>query len=330
MRNIRVEPCAMLVPLLIATSCSGSAQSFNPHDAQSPLRLVRSIELSNVKGRIDHMALGGVGKHLFIAEYGNGSVDDLDLASGKVLGRITGLHEPQGIAWLPAQQEIVISCGDGLVTFYRAADRQRISVINLGSDADNIRIDRRNGHVVVGYGSGGLAVIDPAKHRIISRLLLPAHPEAFELVGAKVFVNVPEAHKIVIADIERGEASSTLGTGLLSGNFPMASDSAGSRIAVAFRTPGTLSVLDAHTGSKIFSAPVCGDADDLYFRGNKLVVVCGSGSVELIEDAPKHAAAEVTTRKGARTGLLDTMSDHLFVAVPAQQGPAAIWELSFR
>ena len=29
------------------------------------------------------------------------------------------------------------------------------------SDADNIRIDPRNGDIVVGYGDGGLAIIDP-------------------------------------------------------------------------------------------------------------------------------------------------------------------------
>jgi hypothetical protein len=33
----------------------------------------------------------------------------------------------------------------------------------LGSDADNVRIDPRTGNAIVGYGSGGLAIIDPEK-----------------------------------------------------------------------------------------------------------------------------------------------------------------------
>ena len=330
MGSIRLKPCAALLPLVFATGCSANAQSFNPRDPRSPLQLIRTIALPNVKDRIDHMALDAEGKHLFIAEYGNGSVDDVDLTSGKEVGRISGLHEPQGVAYLSPEHEIAVASGDGLVTFYQAANRQKIAVINLGTDADNVRVDRRNGHLVVGYGSGGLAVIDPVRHRLISRVGLPAHPEAFELLGPKVFVNVPDAHKIVIADIDQGRVTSSQGTGLLSGNFPMASNSAGSRIAIAYRAPANVSVLDAGSGSRIFSAPICGDADDLYFRANELVVVCGSGSVELIEDAPNHPAIAVLTQKGARTGLLAASNGHLFVAVPARQSAAAIWELSFR
>ena len=110
----------------------------------------------------------------------------------------------------------------------------------------------------------------------------------------------------------------------------MASNSTGSRIAVAYRAPATLSVLDASSGSNIFSTPICGDADDLYYRANELLVVCGSGSVELMNDAPKHVAVAVTTQRGARTGLLDEARGRLFVAIPSRNGPAAIWELSFR
>lgn len=322
--------CTAGLSLLFATGCSANAQAYDPRDPQSPLQLIRTIELPNVKGRIDHMALGAGGKHLFIAENGNGSVDDVDLASGKVIGRISGLHEPQAIAWLAPQKEIAVTTADGLVTFYRAADRQQTAVINLRSDADNLRIDQRNGRLVVGYGTGGLAVIDPARHRVVRSVSLPAHPEAFELVGAKVFVNVPDAHKIVVADLDGGRDGLSLDTGPLFGNFPMAADPASLHIAVAYRAPGTVSVLDGRSGRAIFATPICGDADDLYFRSDQLVVVCGSGSVALVREAPQHSAANVNTRKGARTGILDGTSGHLFVAVPAGEAPAAIWELSFR
>jgi hypothetical protein len=200
--------------------------------------------------------------------------------------------------------------------------------VRLGADADNVRIDRRNGNLVVGYGSGGLAVIDPATHRVVGTVSLPAHPEAFELLGAKVFVNVPDAHKIIVADLDHERITSTLSTGLLFGNFPMASDETGSRIAIAYRTPGAVSVLHAHSGAMISSARICGDADDLYFRGRQLIIVCGSGAVELVDDATHDV--RVDTRRGARTGVLDPISGHLLVAVPSREGPAAIWDLSFR
>lgn len=276
------------------------------------------------------MALNANGNHLFVAENGNGTVDDVDLATGKVVGRVTHLHEPQGVASLPAQQELAVTTGDGLVTFYRASNLQEVATINLGTDADNVRIDGRNGHLVVGYGSGGLAVIDPADHRVIGRVHLPAHPEAFEIIGAKAFVNLPGAHQIAIADLDQGRIDRAWGTGLLFGNYPMAADATASRIAVAFRTPGTLSTFDTHSGATILSSPICGDGDDLYFRRGQVVIVCGTGAVELVDDTSQHASVLITTKKGARTGLLDLTSGHLFVAVPEREGPAAIWELSFR
>ncbi|MFL6724996.1 MAG: YncE family protein [Sphingomicrobium sp.] len=318
----------LVLPLVLATSCSSSAQTFDPRDQRSPMHLIRTIELRGVKGRIDHMALDTDGTHLFVAETGNDTVDDVNLASGKVVGRISGLHEPQGVAWLPSRREIAVASGDGLVTFYGGADRHRVAAISLGADADNVRTDRRNGNLVVGYGSGGLAIIDSATHRIIGRVPLPAHPEAFELLGAKAFVNIPDAHKIVVADLDQQRVTSTLGTGLLFGNFPMTSDPTESRIAVAYRAPGTVTVLDAHSGAVISSAPTCGDADDLYFRSGEWLIICGSGAVELINDAAQPV--RVRTQRGARTGLLDVIGGHLFVAVPSRQGTAAIWELNFR
>src|SRR5438309_11594462 len=70
-----VKPFALMLCLFLASSCSASAQTFDPRDPHSPLHLVRMIELPGVTGRIDHMSLDTDGTHLFIAENGNGSVD---------------------------------------------------------------------------------------------------------------------------------------------------------------------------------------------------------------------------------------------------------------
>jgi hypothetical protein len=315
--------------MLLTGSCSASAQGFDPRDPHSPLQLIRAITLADVHGRIDHMALDPRTNHLFVAELGNGSVDDVDLASGTVAGRISGLHEPQGVAWLPARQEIAVACGDGSVHFYRRSDRREVARVELGDDADNVRVDARNGNLVVGFGSGGLAVIDPSTHRVIRKMILPAHPEAFELLGGRVFVNVPDAHKLVIGDLDQARITGTLSDGAKFGNFPMAANSSSGRIAIAFRLPGTLEVIDARSNAAIFSAPICGNADDLYFRSGQIVVICGSGTVELIREGDEHDSVRVVTTKGARTGLLDPSGKRLFVAVPSRGGPAAIWELSF-
>ena len=325
-----------LLALLIALGPGASPvrSDFDVHDEKSPLRLVRIIELPDVKGRIDHMAFDPERNHLFVAEYGNGSVDDVDVASGKLVGRIRGLHAPQGVAWLPKQSEIAVASGDGLLTFFRSIDRREVAAIRFGNDADNAHVDSRNGDLMVGYGSGRLAIVDPSTHRAVRELSLPGHPEGFALLGSHVFVNVPDAHQIVVGDLDQARVITTLNTGNLNENYPMASNPSGSRVAVAFRSPGTLSILDARSGATTSSVSICGDADDLYFYAGRIAVVCGrgavDGAVDLVGDAAGHGSVRVATQRGARTGLLVPKRNSLFVAVPAQGRLAAIWELSFR
>src|SRR6476661_8449669 len=68
--------------------------------ASEPLRLVRTIPLTNVVGRIDHLAADTDGRRLFVAALGNNTVEVIDLAAGKVVKSVGGLHEPQGVAFL--------------------------------------------------------------------------------------------------------------------------------------------------------------------------------------------------------------------------------------
>jgi len=116
------------------------------------------IALPETQGRIDHMAVDLSRKRLYVAELGNGSVDVVDLNTSKVLRRLTGLKAPQGIAYdSKADILAVASDGDGSLRLYAGSDLAPRGIVMLGDDADNVRIDPRNGHVLVGYGSGGLS-----------------------------------------------------------------------------------------------------------------------------------------------------------------------------
>jgi hypothetical protein len=69
-----------------------------------------------VVGRIDHLAYDARRGRVFVAELGNGTVEGVDLATGRVIGRIGGLKEPQGLAFLPGRDELAVaSGGDGSV-----------------------------------------------------------------------------------------------------------------------------------------------------------------------------------------------------------------------
>ncbi|MGA7866447.1 MAG: hypothetical protein WCA23_21080, partial [Stellaceae bacterium] len=133
------------------------------HPAGAPLVLETKIALGQVAGRIDHLSIDVKRRRLLVAELGNNSVGVVDLAAGKVLRMISGMSEPQGVAYVPfADSVFVANAGDGSVRVLRGDDLAPIGRIELGEDADNVRVDTQRNRVLVGYGKGALAVIDPA------------------------------------------------------------------------------------------------------------------------------------------------------------------------
>ena len=271
-------------------------------------------------------------QRLFVAELGNNSLGVVDLAAGKVLRRIADLSEPQGVAYVPfADSVLVANAGDGSVRVLRAEDLTPIGRIELGDDADNVRVDTARKRVLVGYGKGALAVIDPASLTKTADIHLEAHPEGFQIdeTGTQVFVNVPDAHEIGVVDLATGSTRSlpTQGAG---SNFSMAIDGEAHHVLVVFRSPPSLMALSSQDGHIVAKAETCGDADDVFAdrKRHRVYVSCGEGVVDVLEsgEAGYRQVARVPTVPGARTSLFVPELDRLFVAVRAGSNePAAIW-----
>ena len=71
--------CLIAAGLLIAYS----GIAFSQEIGKQPLRLVQTIPLPNVKGRLDHMDVDVKGKRLFVAGLENGTFEVVDLQAGK-------------------------------------------------------------------------------------------------------------------------------------------------------------------------------------------------------------------------------------------------------
>ena len=313
-----------LALMLPVSACGSAPPHFQADDPRSPLVIERPIPLPDTSGRIDHLAIDLRRHRLFVAEVANGTIDAVDLDKSKAVGRIAGLAEPQGVAWLSGADQLVVACGDGSVHFY-GADLHEIARLDLGDDADDVRVDPRNGHVVIGYGSGGLATIDAVSHRVVSHLTFKGHPEAFQLFEGRAYVNVPYDGAVLSVDIDRQTILARWPTGARRLNFPMALTPDGRSITVAFRLPATLARLDGGSGATIMAQPTCGDSDDLYLVGDRTLIICGAGHVDVLRK--DEAVARVETRGGARTGLYVPELHTLFVALPARGQPAAIWAM---
>jgi YVTN family beta-propeller protein len=315
--------------LLVMGSVGAGAEPAAP---AGPLTLEGKIPLGGVSGRIDHLAIDPLRRRLFVAELGNNSLGVIDLATAKVLRTIPGFRVPQGVGYEPSTDTVyVANAGDGSVHVLRGDDLAPLGRIDLGSDADDVRIDAVNRRVVVGHADGALAIIDPVKRAKIGDIRLPAHPEAFELVenGAKAVVNLPDAGRIAIADLATGSVRSTP-TGSLAANFPMAVDPATKRILVGFRRPSMLAAYTIPEEQLVARGPICGDADDLFVdaRRHRIYVSCGAGVIDVLAPAGDGYGrlARISTASGARTSLFVPELDRLYVAARAGwTEPATIW-----
>src|SRR2546427_11459580 len=144
------------------------------------LRLVQSIPLPDVEGRIDHMAVDLKGQRLFVAALGNNTVEVLDLREGKRIRSITGLHEPQGVGFVPEFNKIfVANAKSGACEVFDASSFKLIKSIKFSDDADNVRYDAAARRVYVGYGSGGGGALFGAPGGHPGPPQLEGHPPTF-------------------------------------------------------------------------------------------------------------------------------------------------------
>ena len=217
------------------------------------------------------------------------------------------------------------------VRVLRGEDLNPIGRIELGDDPDNVRVDTGRNWVLVGYGKGALALIDPISLSKIADIRLKAHPEGFQIdeTGTQVFVNVPDAGEITVGDLA-GAGSRSLPVHGVRSNFPMAIDRNLHRVVVVFRSPPTLMALSSQDGHVVAQTSTCGDADDVFVDAERrhVYVSCGEGAADVFvaEEAGYRRLARVPTAPGARTSLFVPELDRLFVAVRAGSNePAAIW-----
>lgn len=297
------------VILLLCTllcGCHGS-KSYG----QSALKLEKEIALADVKGRIDHLDIDLQDQLVFVAALGNNTVEVVDLKNGKVLHTITGMDEPQGVAYIPKHHELFIANGGtGECFFYDTHTWQKVASIKYDDDADDVRYDGNADLIYVGYGSGAIGIIGAAKHSRVGDIPVAAHPESFQLDAkeGKLWVNLPGAGQVAMADLKTKKVVAQWKRLLPRANFPMAYDATGHRLFIGYRIPATLKVLNSQTGKELFSSGMAGDVDDFYWdeKSKQLLISGGSGSINIFKDNGNNTFKEVAnikTRGGARTSL---------------------------
>jgi len=299
--------------------------------AQSPFRLERTIPLPGVDGRFDHLSIDVRNKHLFVSALGNNTLEVVDVGAGKPLTSLAGMHEPEGNGFSPDFHKLYVANGKGgKLRIFDGLTFKPSGELDFGDDADNVRYDAPHKQVWVGHKDGVLGMVDAASGKRLGDISLDAHPESFQLEknGPRIFVNVPDAHEIEVADRSRKIVLAKWAVTDPASNFPMALDEANHRLFAGCRKPARVLVLDTETGKRAALFPCPGDTDDLYYDSarKRVYVAGGEGYLEAFQQSSAdqyQSLGKVATASGARTGLYVPDLNRFYLAVPHRGNQAA-------
>jgi DNA-binding beta-propeller fold protein YncE len=304
--------------------------------AQRPLVLSGSVPMDGVKGRFDHFA-SGKGR-VFISALGNNSVEIINLFGGVVEHTITGVTNPQGVAFSPEANKLFVASAQGKLYIYGGDSFNLITTLDFEGGADNLRYDAATKRVYVGCGddekTAAIAAVDAmTNQRLDEEYKIGGEPESFqfESSGPNIYVNIPDLQQIAVIDRQTKKITRWPLKGLRK-NFPMALDEADHRLFVGIREPARLAIFDTTSGHMIAALPSAEDTDDLYFDAEhkRIYVPGGEGLIYIFQMSdPDHyrLLTKVPTALGGRTagyfGRQKKDTHRFFLAVPASGGQIA-------
>ena len=312
-------------------------------DAQDkePLHLVQIIEMPNVKGRIDHMDVDVKGKRLFVAGLENGSLEVVDLQTGKWLKSIPGFKKTQGVAYVASLNKVFVASGDdGMLHVFRGDTLDLLDVIKLDLGPNRVAYDPQSKLLYVGYGGkdagkdyGEVGIIDAKTDKHLGDIKVEAHPAELLLdeSGKTLFVFVSAASKVQVVDTKKREVVSTWRVSSQR-NGDGAFDEKTHRLFIGTRTPPNMIAMDSQTGKEVENLPTAEGMDGVYFdAAHKRVYVSGGRDNDVgyvftyqQKDADHYETiGKIPTKSGAGTSFWSPDLNRYYVGAPAHDNEEA-------
>src|SRR5271169_5604084 len=205
----KLNSFSFLLVIVIALTACQNTQTTAPASAPPaaapapPMILTATVPLEGVKGRFDHFATGK-GK-VFVSGLGNNSVEIIDMFQGARSHEITGVPNPQGVAFSPEANKLFVASEKGKLYIYDGDSYKLITTLDFDGGADNLRYDAAAKRVYVGCGddekNSAIASVDAMTNKRLDEVYkLGGEPESFQLEknGPNIYVNVPDLKQIVV------------------------------------------------------------------------------------------------------------------------------------
>jgi WD40 repeat protein len=327
-----------VVTLIVLASWSTPAYAQD----HAPLRLVQTIPMPNVKGRIDHMDVDVKGNRLFVAGLENGSLEVVDLHAGKWSKSIPGFKKTQGVAYVSSLNRVFVASGDdGMLRVFRGDTLDLLDAIKLDLGPNRVAYDPHRKLLYVGYGGkdagkdyGEVGIIDANTDKHVGDVKVEAHPAELLLdeSGNTLFVFVSAASKVQVVDTKKREVVSTWPVSSQR-NGDGAFDEKTHRLFIGTRTPPRMIVMDSQTGKEIANLPTVEGMDGVYFDPRlKRIYISGGRDYDVgyifayqQKDADHYEnIGKIPTKSGAGTSFWCPELNRYYVAAPAHDSEEAV------
>ncbi len=117
------------------------------------LKLVQTIQLPGVRGRLDHMGVDLENKRLFVAASGNNTLEVVDLTAGKVIKSLAGFKDTQDALFLGGDfNKLYVSSLDGHVRVFQGESFWLVQDFKIEPDANRLFYDPATNLIYFGYG----------------------------------------------------------------------------------------------------------------------------------------------------------------------------------
>jgi YVTN family beta-propeller protein len=249
-------------------------------------------------------------------------VQILDETTGTILGTISGMKGVHGIAIAYGTGKGYISSGkDTIVTSFDTRSFKVLSKIKvIGINPDGIIFDPSSGNIFVFNGkSGNASVINPAKDKVISTIILGGKPEAAVSDGkGHIYINFEEENQICQINTASLMVERTWSIDPGKGPTGLALDNENNRL-FSVCSNKLMVVSDAEAGKTVAKVPIGSNPDGAAFDPELKCAYSsnGEGTITVIKEIDKNdfrVIESITTRQGSKTIALNRKTHHLFTS----------------
>src|ERR1700693_2533435 len=304
----------------------------------APLKLVQTFKLpADVKGNFDHFAVDLSGNRLFATPEEYQAVLVLDLKSGKLIHKITGIEKPHAVLYRPDIKRLFITDGEsGDLKIVDSDSYAILSSVKLLEDADSIGYDPKTKYLYIDNGGGDvhqtysmLSIVDTTAGKKLADIKIDGdtlEAMALDKASPRILVNNKAKNQVDVIDREKRTLLTSWPITKAKTNVAMAYDVANHRLFIGCRG-GNIVVLDTDSGKEVAVLDITKGVDDIVFdpASKRLYASCdGDADAFSQTDANTYKSlGKVPTGALARTALLVPELHRYFVAVPQKGSNSA-------